>query len=337
MSLAKHSILIILLTTFTYLSCSDDKSSSSSNDLHGIQFVGKYNTPDQAVGVIVEGNFAYVADHDSGMQIINIANPAQPAFGGHYQCPGALQIDLKGSTAYIADESLYSLEIVDISNPGTPGFVGRFDGFEVLGIRLFGNYAIMGCGSDGLLVVDVTNSSNPVPVGDCQEVSLLRLELYGNYVLVPGENSYKGLYLVSLSDLANPDVIGSVPTQGWPYEVAAQNSYAYMTSLNMFNPLDTGYLYIIDISNTASPQKIDSLFLGTATVADFIRGDYLYVTFANADETSGFHIYDISTPATPELIATHLINVMPWDIWVENEYIYIAADTAGLMIFRYYP
>jgi hypothetical protein len=189
-----------------------------------------------------------------------------------------------------------------------------------------------------LQVVDIANPATPSLIGSCGEVELLRFELVGNYALVPGENGYAGLFTVSLTDPSDPGVAGSVATGGSPFEVAVKDNYAYMTNLSdLINPNDTGYLHVIDLSNMALPQKIDSIYLGDLTVACYVAGNYLYVSFVNADMTYGFHVMDISDPVSPEVIATRLINVMPWDIWVENSYIYIAADTAGLMIFRYYP
>src|SRR5687767_7737414 len=40
--------------------------------------VGGYDTSGQALGVAVSGNFAYVADWDAGLQVIDVSNPANP-------------------------------------------------------------------------------------------------------------------------------------------------------------------------------------------------------------------------------------------------------------------
>jgi hypothetical protein len=329
---------LLVLSAVFFAACSDDKSTSSNDQPHGLKFVGQYNTPGYAAGVIVEGQYAYVADHDSGMQIINVSNPAQPVLAGHYQCPGALQIDVRNGLAYIADEVAYSMEIVDVSNPGNPTFVGRFDTLEVLGVKVAGNYAFMGCGSHGLQVVDIADPANPSLAGSCEDVELLRFELIGNHAVVPGDNGTEGLFTVDLSNPMSPCVGGSIPTGGNPFEVAVKDSFAYMTNLgDLFNVSDTGHLYLINISDMASPQMVDSLFLANKTVADFIAGNYLYVTFVNSGTTSGFHIIDISDPMDLEIVATQSINSVAWDIWVANNTIYIAANEAGLMIYRFYP
>ncbi len=321
------------------LACSSDKSTSPPpDDFHGFRYLGQYQTHDRATGVIVDGDFAYVAEHDSGMGVVDVSDPTHPVLTGRYRCPGALQIDLKGSTAYIADESLYSLEIVSISNPSNPSLVGRLDTMEVLGVRVFGNYAVMGCGHDGLQVVDIRDPANPTLTGSCEELGVLRFEIVGSHALVPGDYGYEGLFVVDLSDPTEPSVIGGVSVGGSPYEVAVAGNYAYMTDLgDPFTTADTGYLHIVDLSETASPQKIDSLFLGLATIADYIAGDYLYVTFVSPDTTTGFCILDISNPVDPAMVRTQSLGAVPWDIWVEQGYIYIAADTEGLLIYEFRP
>ena len=45
--------------------------------------VGSYDTSGYALGVTVSGTLAYVADGDSGLQIIDVSNPAAPALRGH--------------------------------------------------------------------------------------------------------------------------------------------------------------------------------------------------------------------------------------------------------------
>jgi hypothetical protein len=49
---------------------------------------GSYDTPGKAFGVYVLGDFAYVADGNSGLQIIDVSNPQSPTLRGTYDTPG---------------------------------------------------------------------------------------------------------------------------------------------------------------------------------------------------------------------------------------------------------
>ncbi|GCL41752.1 DUF4347 domain-containing protein [Dolichospermum planctonicum] len=82
--------------------------------------VGNYNTSGSAWGVQVVGNYAYIADSLSGLQIIDISNPTTPTLKGNYNTSGsAWGVQVVGNYAYIGDFTS-GLQIIDISNPTTP-------------------------------------------------------------------------------------------------------------------------------------------------------------------------------------------------------------------------
>ncbi|MEW6041214.1 MAG: hypothetical protein AB1633_06800, partial [Elusimicrobiota bacterium] len=54
---------------------------------YALEWTGYYDTPGFACGVAISGNYAYVADWDSGLQVIDIANPASPQLVGSYDTP----------------------------------------------------------------------------------------------------------------------------------------------------------------------------------------------------------------------------------------------------------
>jgi len=66
--------------------------------------VGAANTPGDAYGVAVSGNYAYVADRALGLQVIDITNPAKPLDRGRRVhaglCPRRRPV---GNYAYVAD------------------------------------------------------------------------------------------------------------------------------------------------------------------------------------------------------------------------------------------
>jgi Ca2+-binding RTX toxin-like protein len=62
------------------------------------------------------GNYAYVADLDSGLQIINISNPAAPTLTGTYDTTGYAQgVQVVGNYAYVADND-GGLKILNVSD-----------------------------------------------------------------------------------------------------------------------------------------------------------------------------------------------------------------------------
>ena len=66
------------------------------------------------LGVAVSGNYAYVADDESGLRVIDITNPSSPFEAGYYDTPGyASGVAVAGNYAYVADG--YSFGIYDCS------------------------------------------------------------------------------------------------------------------------------------------------------------------------------------------------------------------------------
>ena len=52
------------------------------------RFIGSVDTPGDAYGVTVVGTTAYVADDESGLQVIDVSNPANPQIIGSVDTPG---------------------------------------------------------------------------------------------------------------------------------------------------------------------------------------------------------------------------------------------------------
>ena len=76
--------------------------------------IGEYETPGNARSVVVSNNIAYVADYDTGLQIIDVSNPQNPALLGSYHTPSwASSVFISNNIAYVADEYL-GLQIIDV-------------------------------------------------------------------------------------------------------------------------------------------------------------------------------------------------------------------------------
>ncbi|MFM6578343.1 MAG: DUF4347 domain-containing protein, partial [Dolichospermum sp.] len=126
--------------------------------------VGNYDTPGGATDVQVVGNYAYVSDGYSGLQIIDISNPTSPTLVGNYDTSGwANNVQIVGNYAYVAHwES--GLQIIDISNPTTPTLNGNYDtSNSALGVQVVGNYAYVANDSSGLQIIDVSEFTNKAP------------------------------------------------------------------------------------------------------------------------------------------------------------------------------
>jgi hypothetical protein len=174
--------------------------------------VGGFDTSGQALGVTVSGNYAYVADWDAGLQVIDVSNPATTQRVGGYDTSGfARSVAVSGNCAYVAD-STAGLQMIDVSNPANPQRVGGHDtGLAAQGVAVSGNYAYVADYDAGLQVIDVSNPASPQRVGgyDTSGVAF-GVAVSGNYAYVADGNR-DGLHVIDVSNPASPQRVGGNP------------------------------------------------------------------------------------------------------------------------------
>ena len=117
------------------------------------EFLGSVDTPGSAMGVAVAGSYAYVADADSGLRVIDVSTPSMPVEVGFVDTPGqARGVAVSGSYAYVADRDA-GLRVIDVSTPSMPVAVGLLvtPGWSE-GVVTASGYVYLADQSDGLAV-----------------------------------------------------------------------------------------------------------------------------------------------------------------------------------------
>jgi uncharacterized secreted protein with C-terminal beta-propeller domain len=154
--------------------------------------VGGYDTSGEAYDVAVSGNYAYVADEEAGLQVIDISKPANPKRVGGYDTSGyAVGVAVSGNHAHVANYD--SLQVIDISNPANPQRVGGCN-IGAYGLTVSGNYAYVA--GDGLQVIDVSNPASPQRVGGNSLYDAFDVAVAGSKVFLAGYSS--GLIIFDL-------------------------------------------------------------------------------------------------------------------------------------------
>jgi D-arabinose 1-dehydrogenase-like Zn-dependent alcohol dehydrogenase len=281
---------------------------------------GNYDTSGAARGVQVVGNYAYVADGGSGLQIIDISNPTTPTLKGNYDTSGsAVGVQVVGNYAYVAD--YYSgLQIIDISNPTTPTLKGNYDtsGYA-WGVQVVGNYAYVAAGGSGLQIIDISNPTTPTLKGNYGTYYAQGVQVVGNYAYVADYTS--GLQIIDISNPTTPILKGNYDTSGYAEGVQVVGNYAYVTDR------DSG-LQIIDISNPTTPTLKGNYDTSGSAYGVQVVGDYAYV----ADGDSGLQIIDISNPTNPTLKGNYDTSGSALNVQIIGNYAYVADDASGLQI-----
>jgi hypothetical protein len=241
-----------------------------------------------AYGVQIVGNYAYVADYWSGLQIIDISNPATPTFKGNYNTSGyAWDVQIVGNYAYVADWGS-GLQIIDISNPVAPTLKGNYDTSSLAyGVQIVGNYAYVADDYSGLQIIDISNPATPTLKGNYDTSGYaVGVQVVGNYAYVA--DHYSGLQIIDISNPATPTLKGNYDTSGSARDVQIVGNYAYVADSN-------SGLQIIDISNPAAPTLKGNYDTSGSASDVQIVGNYAYV----ADGDGGLQILDVSDFTNP--------------------------------------
>ncbi|MBI4651111.1 S8 family serine peptidase [Candidatus Desantisbacteria bacterium] len=280
----------------------------------GLRKINDLDTPGFTFGVYVSGNYAYVADGISGLQIIDISDPNNLNIVGSVDTPGiADKVCVSGNYAYIADGDS-GLQIIDISNPVNPNITGNIDtpGYAS-GINISGNYAYIADGfGSGLQIIDISNPFNPNIVGSVVTPNnATSVYITGNYAYV-ADGYAGGLQIINIGDPFNPIIVGSVSSLDYAQEIYVSDNYAYLADGN-------SGLKIIDISNKSNP-----VIVKTQRIFN-ISGLYKFDNYLYAVGGYGLQVIDISDPLNAKTVDT-VNNGYSTGVFVTSNYIYIAGS-----------
>ncbi|MFN5954198.1 MAG: DUF4347 domain-containing protein, partial [Dolichospermum sp.] len=311
--------------------------------------VGNYNTSDWARGVQVVGNYAYVADSASRLQILDRRNPSTPTRQGKYNTSGAaFGVQVVSNYAYVAD--VYSgLQIIDISNPTTPTLKGNYDtsGYAQ-GVQVVGNYAYVADGGTGLQIIDISNPSTPTLKGNYNTSGNARgVQVVGNYAYVADSGS--GLQIIDVSEFTNKaptnltlststvaenQIIGTVIGNLTTTDTDTANTFTYSlvtgdgaTDNSLFtitnNQLTTNAVFDFETKNSYSVR------LRTTDQGGLFFERQLTIGVTDLNETPTNLTLSNSTVAENQIIGTVIGNLSTTDPDTANTFTYSLVPGTG--------
>ncbi len=227
---------------------------------------------DTIMDVVVQGNFAYVAQGLSGLSILDISDPTNPSgpsiIGSYNEIVDSVFVS--GYYAYLGNGSNFI--ILDIHDPSKPKVVLKEEWETSAANRVLvkGNYAYV-AGDDGLWVYNVTNPSKASYVshwaGDDPEnpvESFVGIAWNNNHLILTGLTY---LYDLNIDDPAHPyqDRITENPFAEDAFQSTAAGNTLYVSD-------GSSGLLIYDISDSANdlPQvgellpPVDGFYSGIA-------------------------------------------------------------------------
>jgi len=239
---------------------------------------------------------------------------------GNYDTQDAADVDLVGSTVYIADGTR-GLKIIDTTTPATPTLTGSYDtSGKALGVAVSGSYAYVASFTAGLHIIDITTPSEPTLSGTYNTPGkAMDVAVSGNYAYVADEK--EGLHVIDITVPAFPALVATYDFSGDVYDVAVSGNTAYVAE-------DDQGLQILDITTPSSPFLISSFTTSGTSNGDIdVIGDYAYMT----QDSGGIQIIDISNPAAPVSVGVFIIAGTTKDLAIVGNVAYVAMSDAGLV------
>ena len=265
--------------------------------------VGSKTLPGLIKGIALlppNNQYAYVADEEGGLQVVDVSSPTAPRLAGFYSTTNQLwsaAISIFGGRAYVADETA-GLQIFDLSNPTAPALLSStsLGGGEAVIVKASSNGVFAYVSTWGnLCIVDVSNPLLPILRGQTSinNGAVFSIALSGNYVYAA--SVIGNLEIIDVSNTNAPVDVGHAANPYSVYSVASANGliYAaqsapvsYQSSFYVFSPSGSSLTMLGQTTNTSS-TGFNMLVSGTKA----------YV----AAGASGFVIVDVSNPYSPNL------------------------------------
>ncbi len=303
---------------------------------------------DAAADVAVSGSYAYVADIETGLRIVDISsttvignlplqdeahidrNPglSSPAVGG---MGGAEVVKIQGDYVYVLGGG--GLRIIDVTNPVKPIELSQYsvgNVFDVVPGYLY--FAT----DEKICTVDVADPRHPIEVG-CVNVDFVMtadIAVAGNYAYVVDGAAF---HIVDITNPTAPDLIHTSDLE-FAYKVSIAGDYAYVVQdCNRFGNPCGWYnvnLSILDISDPNAPVHVGTYYPGYGYIGDIsVNGQYAYLTLAGL---SRLQIVDVSNPAAPTLAGYY--GTFDWGVGgiaTQDNMVYVAGGDAGFLIFHF--
>ncbi|UCG04159.1 MAG: hypothetical protein JSW11_09265 [Candidatus Heimdallarchaeota archaeon] len=202
--------------------------------------------------LIIDNGYAYVADYEDGLEIVDISDPTNLTIIGDYTAnaaAGSTDIHKSGDLAFLASQSI-GLEIINCSDIHNPVKIGSFyENHRVIRVYSFNNLVFISEARNGFKILNITDDG-------CLEIFHFHVTVtYQDFFVLNNllyTTTEHGIMIFDISDLSNIVQLGDKDigvSYGFVIEQQSNQLIAYVSSW------EAG-VQILDITN---PEKIELL------------------------------------------------------------------------------
>lgn len=249
-----------------------------------VQVSRLYNFWDATYEVINSNNTAFIACGFSGLQILDISDPANPTVIGFWDDNQgkALGLDYRDGIVFLADDTC-GVSIIDVSDLEHPTLLSicpsRGHAWDAL---INGEYLYIADGESGVTIFDVSDFREPFEIGRYDTLGSAReINIIDNYAFVA--NDTEGLLVLDISEPDNPLMVSGLWLRGQTKGLFVDDNVAYLAN-------GAEGLISLDISDPANPNQLDQVGLSFANEVNIYDGLALVAAHEN------LHLIDVSDP-----------------------------------------
>ncbi|RPI17411.1 MAG: hypothetical protein EHM58_09275 [Ignavibacteriae bacterium] len=325
------SFLVIALL---FNACKSDTTEPINSS--GMSLVATANTPGYAQDVVIyqQGiNYAFIADDNSGLQIINVSNPSVPIYVTGYNTAGNAS-DVKVASingrayAFVADGTA-GWSIIDVDQPSQPFLdtVITFSNDNVICsfIELSTRRAYIGT-YNRMYIYDISTLPNAVTqLSSYYSADNLNAIWAEGGVAYLAQNT-AGVELVNVVNPSYPAYISAFNTPGYAMDIdIAEGHYAYIADWNS--------MIVIDVVNPFNPVPVGTYY---NTNSQFTALTYNNNgVFYSAEGPQGIETIGVGTPTSPVQLGYYNTTDFAGGVAASGNYVFVADGNSGLVILSY--
>lgn len=287
-------------------------------------------TSGSAFGVTPSGGFVFLSTLESGVRVIDVADPSSPSEVGSYESTAASYAtavveDAASRLVYVAD-GVNGLTILDATIPSSPVPIGSFATSDLaVDVRVEGDFAYVATRFTGLQVIDISNPATPTLVGSVDTPGNAQgVAMVGNTIYIA--DGTEGVQVIDVSNRSAPIIVGAYDTPQSARAVVVRGLIAYV-------PDRSGGLIALDVSEPVQPRLMGSIGgIGDARSVT-VWGSLAFV----ADFEGRVKTVDITHPVDMRIVRSVPSLGTPRAIASDGRTLFLADGDAGLSVFEARP
>jgi hypothetical protein len=269
--------------------------------------VGHLELLSSPLDLVVDDDIVFACDGVPGLTVIDVANPAAPAFVSSLLIDAAQHIALGGDHVYVATPD--SLHVVLVSDPTAPQVVARL-AFRAVHDLCVAEQVLYATSPAGLHLFDVSVPATPV-LADSLAIpeGVMQVEVSGRYAyLCAGTGEVLVVDLEAPGTAGGPAIVGRAPIAGNVADAVLDDGILHVSLFSM--PFGLGGLELFDVSVPTSPASGGLIALEDYLTCVAVSPPH---AFAGAWKT-GIQVFELIKPLAPAAVGEVEMMMGCWNV-----------------------